>query len=150
MGNLDARRGSIGKPYILLAEDNADDRFFTIRTLERNGFPFPIECVSDGAEAIEYLKRKRTLPAVILLDSCLPKMNGPEVLSILRSDARMRLVPVVLLSGSDNEHREEWQDAPNARLEKPLVWSELAVVLGRLGVLGRSKRVSSQPNQTRF
>lgn len=93
---------------ILLVDDNADDELLTLDALRTSGVSHSIVVARDGLEAIEWLYGKGThegrdtavMPQLILLDLKLPKINGLEVLSNLRSDARTRNVPTVILSSS--------------------------------------------------
>jgi CheY-like chemotaxis protein len=96
---------------ILLVEDNPDDAELTLRAFKKNNIANEIIVVGDGVEALEYLygtgkyqsREIRRLPAVVLLDLKLPKMDGMEVLQHIRSDDRTKLLPVVILTSSKEE-----------------------------------------------
>ena len=96
---------------ILLVEDNPDDEALTVRALKRSSIPNEIVVVRDGVEAVDYLLGEGAftsspppaLPKVILLDLNLPKLDGLGVLRRIRADQRTRLIPVVILSSSDEE-----------------------------------------------
>lgn len=95
---------------ILLVEDNPDHEALTIRALKKAHVMNEIIVAHDGAEALELLfgaegdsGRPIPLPQLILLDLKLPKVDGLEVLRRLREDARTRLIPVVVLTSSDEE-----------------------------------------------
>ncbi len=91
---------------ILLVEDNPDHAELTRRAL-RNGSSHRVEWVKDGQEALDFLNRRGPWatysggpPSVILLDIGLPKLNGHEVLRSVKSDERLRCIPVIMLSTS--------------------------------------------------
>lgn len=91
---------------ILLVEDNPDHAELTRRAL-RNGSAHKVEWVKDGQEALDFLHRRGAWatysggpPSVILLDIGLPKLNGHEVLRSVKSDERLRCIPVIMLSTS--------------------------------------------------
>ena len=96
---------------ILLVEDNRDDAVLTVRALQKNNLGNDVYVVWDGLEALDFLYARNAyaerntldLPQLILLDLNLPKMNGHELLRRLREDERTRLLPVVVLSTSDEE-----------------------------------------------
>jgi two-component system response regulator len=93
---------------VLLVEDNATDEKLAVRALVRSGVAHGIVVVRDGAEALDYLfatgthaeRDKTDLPAVILLDLQLPRIDGLEVLRRIRADNRTKHLPVVVLTAS--------------------------------------------------
>ena len=85
---------------ILLAEDNEDHRFLTVRALrDAAGVTLEIDTVADGEEAMQYLQSNR--PDLIILDLKMPKVDGLEVLERVKSDPDRRAIPTVVLSSSD-------------------------------------------------
>jgi|SRR6266516_706262 len=96
------------KQLLLLVEDSPDDVFLTQRALEKAEVPNPVQVVSDGQEAIAYLKgegpfsdrAKYPLPIVVLLDLNMPRMNGFEVLEWLRSQPTLKRLVVIILTAS--------------------------------------------------
>jgi two-component system response regulator len=102
---------------ILLVEDNADDELLTRRTLKKNNVCNDVVVARDGAEALDYLfstgrhegRDPSVMPQVVLLDLGLPKVDGLEVLGRIRADERTRLLPVVILTSS-----EEQEDVVNS------------------------------------
>src|SRR4051812_15264149 len=96
---------------ILLVEDNSDDVVLTLRAFRRNHIANDVVVVSDGVEALEYLfgtgshasRDTSELPAVMLLDLKLPRIDGLEVLRRVRTDPRTRLLRVVVLTSSREE-----------------------------------------------
>ncbi len=99
----------MGEKTVLLVEDNPDDEALTLSAFESGGVAHMMTVVRDGAEALDYLfgagayagRDTTFLPSLILLDLKLPKYSGLEVLERIRADGRTRLVPVVVLSSSD-------------------------------------------------
>jgi two-component system, response regulator len=97
----------MGEKTVLLVEDNPDDEALTLNAFEKGAVPHLMVVMRDGAEALAYLhgdvagRGKAALPSLILLDLKLPKLSGLEVLQRLRAHPRTRLVPVVVLSSSD-------------------------------------------------
>src|ERR1041384_1123320 len=96
---------------ILLVEDNPDDVTLTKRALKKNNIVNEVVTAPDGAEALDYLWGKgrhsgrdmSIMPAIVLLDLKLPKIDGLEVLRQLRANAKTKLLPVVILTSSREE-----------------------------------------------
>jgi len=96
---------------IMVVEDNPDDEELTLRALRHAKIANEIVVTRDGNEALEFVfgtgqyagRNLDRMPAVILLDLKLPKLNGLEVLKRLRSDPRTRLIPVVVLTSSSED-----------------------------------------------
>src|SRR5436190_2958755 len=91
---------AVGDHRILLIEDNADDEALTLRALKEHGIANAIDVARDGAQALDYLfgDDGHPRPELILLDLKLPRIDGLEVLSWIRSTERTKLVPVVILT----------------------------------------------------
>ncbi len=129
---------------ILLAEDNPDDEELILRSLKDGNISNHIVVTRDGAEVLDYLfgqgqyaaHGNPELPVVILLDLKLPKMNGLEVLERIRADQRTRLVPVVILTSSSQEEDRlsSYKLGANSFVRKPVVFSEFAEAVKRLGI----------------
>jgi two-component system response regulator len=129
---------------VLLVEDNAGDEALTLRALHKNGVTARVDVTRDGAEALDYLFRAgayvdrspEEMPTVVLLDLNLPKMGGLEVLSIIRADARTKLLPVVILTSSDEERDSlaGYQNGANSYVRKPVEFNEFAAAVQRLGL----------------
>ena len=119
---------------ILLVEDNPDDEELTVRTLRKNHIKNDIIVVQDGVEALEYLfgmgkysNRDMTkMPVLIMLDIKLPKLNGLEVLKKIKKDNRTKLIPVVILTSSDEERDliESYKFGANSYVRKPVHFNE--------------------------
>jgi two-component system response regulator len=127
---------------ILLVEDNADDELLTLRALSKNHIANPVVVARDGAEALDYLvgtdgrPPTEPLPALVLLDLKLPKLDGREVLQRLRATPRTRLLPVVVLTSSneDSDLLAAYERGANSYVRKPVDFSEFINAVGRLGL----------------
>jgi len=132
----------VPKKLILLVEDNPDDEFLTRDALRTGGVAHDVVAVHDGAEAVEWIFAgfgaipSHRNPDLILLDLKLPKMSGFDVLARIRSDARTRELPVVILSSS-SEHqdiRRSYTTGANSYVRKPVNFSEFVRAVQALGV----------------
>lgn len=120
----------MGDRFILLVEDNPDDEALTIRAFKKSKLVNEVVVAHDGAEALEYLfgrgahagRDSSLLPAVVLLDLRLPKIDGLEVLRRIRADDRTKLVPVVILTSSKEEQDliNGYQSGANSYIRKPV------------------------------
>jgi hypothetical protein len=129
---------------ILLVEDNPQDEMLTLRALRRVNLVNRVDVARDGQQALDYLFRESEfadrpgpdLPAVVVLDIGLPRLSGIEVLARLRDDERTRLLPVVILSSSDDERDRlrSYETGANGFVRKPVDFSEFAETVARLGV----------------
>ena len=123
-------------PEILLVEDNADDEALTLRALERSGFGERVKVVRDGAEALEfmfgtgaYAERDITrLPALVLLDLKLPRVDGIEVLRRARADRRTRPTCIVVFtsSGEERDIHSAYSYHANSFVRKPVAFDAFA------------------------
>ena len=114
---------------ILLVEDSAADAEMTIDALREAKLANPIVHVEDGVEALDCLfqrgawaDRPAVIPAVVLLDIKMPRLDGIEVLREIRGSERLRRVPVVILSSSREEGdlARSWDLGVNAYVVKPV------------------------------
>lgn len=127
-------------PLILLVEDSADDEVLTLRALSRSGIANEVEVVRDGAEALEYLIgegcEERPLPALVLLDLKLPRVDGLEVLRRLREHERTTLMPIVILTTSHEERDrlDGYRLRVNSYIRKPVDFSQFAEAIRQLGL----------------
>lgn len=129
---------------ILLVEDNASDEELTLRALKRANVQNRIVVVRDGAAALDYLFRRgahadRALDEdiqVILLDLNLPKLSGHDVLRAIRADARTHLLPVVILTSSneDRDLAEGYAGGANSYVVKPVDFVQFAEAVRQLGL----------------
>ena len=105
-------RELVGRPMeIMLVEDNFTDAALTIRALERGKVRHRLTLVRDGAEALEFLKRQGRFaraprPDLMLLDLNLPKIDGRELLTTIKSDDDLQSIPVVIMTGSEDYEDE--------------------------------------------
>lgn len=129
---------------LLLVEDDPQDEALTLRALKKAGVGNTIEVVRDGQQALDYLfaegefadRADKALPAVVLLDIGLPRLSGLEVLARLRENVRTRLLPVVMLTSSDEprDRLRSYQSGANSYVRKPVDFAEFAATVARLGV----------------
>jgi len=128
---------------ILLVEDDAKDIDLTLGALEDYNLANEVVVVRDGAEALDYLhargnygSRARENPAVVLLDLKLPKVDGLEVLREIRSDERLKLIPVVVLTSSHEERDmvASYRLGVNAYVVKPVEFHAFVNAVKELGV----------------
>ncbi len=127
---------------ILLVEDNPDDEALALRAFSKNNVSNPLVVARDGVEAIHYLfgagdgRDLPALPAVILLDLKLPRIDGLEVLRRIRADGRTTLLPVVILTTS--RERQDIQEAyrlgANSYIRKPVDFERFIQVVAQIGV----------------
>ena len=128
---------------ILLVEDNANDAELTMTALAEQNFANEVDIVRDGAEALDYLFRRNAYadrvsnnPTVVLLDLKLPKIDGLEVLQQIKTDEKLRTVPVVMLTSSREEQDlvQSYNLGVNAYVVKPVEFNEFMNALKELGL----------------
>lgn len=134
----------VAERVLLLVEDNPFDEELTLRALQRAGLTNPIVVVRDGAEALDWLFRAGTYanrdplqrPAVVLLDLKLPKIDGLEVLRAIRANEHTRLLPVVLLTSSDEQEDRlrGYVLGCNSYVRKPVEFEDFMAAASQLGV----------------
>jgi CheY-like chemotaxis protein len=129
---------------ILLVEDNPDDEDLTLRALRKANVKNEVVVAHDGVEALDYLfgtgdwagRDASALPQVILLDLKLPRVDGLEVLRRLREDRRTRLLPVVILTSSNEEEDRiaGYKLGANSYVRKPVDFGHFAEAVRQLGL----------------
>src|SRR5438128_11148366 len=127
---------------ILLVEDNPDDVALTMRALKSHNITNDVVVSKDGVQALEYLLGANgsagvaELPAVVLLDLKLPRVDGLEVLRRIRADERTRLLPVVILTSSDEERDviNGYSLGANSYVRKPVDFVEFTKAAQQLGL----------------
>ena len=113
--------------HFLLVEDDDDHAAIVLRTLQRNRVSNTVDRVSDGEEALSYLRGEapyagRPRPDVVLLDLKLPKVDGHEVLEAMQQDPQLSIIPTVVLTTSDAEGDKlrAYSNHANSYLVKPV------------------------------
>ena len=128
---------------ILLVEDDPRDVELTLEALAENNLVNEVDVVGDGEKALQYLFKREEFasrpgnnPAVILLDLKLPKVDGKQVLKTIRADEGLKLVPVVVLTSSNEERDlvESYRLGVNAYVVKPVDFQEFVVAVRNLGL----------------
>ena len=108
---------------IVLVEDNPDDQTLTLRALKKQNLANDIIVLNDGVEALAFLlDPEKPLPHLVLLDLKLPKLDGLQLLRRLRSEPRTQLLPVVVLTSSDEDRDviEGYRLGANSYIRKPV------------------------------
>lgn len=128
---------------ILLAEDNPKDVELTLAALEESLIANRVVVVNDGVETLEYLRcegkyvdREPGLPSVLLLDIKMPRKDGIEVLREIRSDPKLKLLPVVMLTSSreDKDLLNSYYLGVNAYVVKPVNFNGFIDAVKQLGI----------------
>jgi len=129
---------------ILLIEDNPDDEALTLRALEKNNIKNDVVVVHDGAAALDYLfgtgsyagRDLTIMPQLTLLDLKLPKVDGLEVLRLLRANELTRLLPVVILTSSNEEQDRVngYGLGANSYVRKPIDFGQFIDAVRQLGL----------------
>jgi two-component system, response regulator len=129
---------------ILLVEDNPRDAELTIRALKKKHLANNLYHVEDGVDALDFLfargkyadRNQEDSPKVILLDLKLPRINGLEVLSIIKSDERTRSIPVVVVTSSaeDPDVNTAYQLGANSYVIKPVQFDSFIEAMTKVGV----------------
>lgn len=129
---------------ILLIEDNPDDEELTLLAFEQSDINSEVVVARDGVEALDYLfgtgklagRNLDVMPALILLDLQLPRINGLEVLQRIRADNRTKYIPVVILTTS-NEQQDlinSYKLGCNSYIRKPVDFEQFQTAVQQLGM----------------
>jgi CheY-like chemotaxis protein len=141
--------------HILIAEDDPRDESLTLAALEEYNLANKVFIVRDGEETLDYLycrgkfkTRAPTNPVAILLDLKMPKVNGLEVLRIVKADENLKTIPIVVLTSSREEPDliECYKHGVNAYVVKPVDFSEFMKAIKQVGVFWAA--VNEPPPQT--
>jgi CheY-like chemotaxis protein len=134
----------MGKKVILLVEDNPDDEALTLRALKKSNILNEVVVAHDGIEALDYLfvtgmyadRDPNEVPQIILLDLKLPKVDGLETLRRLRADERTKLLPVIVLTSSNEERDiiESYNLGANGYVRKPVDFVQFSDAVRQLGL----------------
>ena len=129
---------------ILLVEDNPDDEALTLRAFRKNNVKNEVIVARDGAEALDYLFGTGTyanrdvtmVPQIVILDLKLPKIDGLEVLRRMRAAPQTKLLPVVILTSSNEERDllEGYGLGANSYVRKPVDFAEFVDAVRQLGL----------------
>lgn len=129
---------------ILLIEDNATDVELALRAFKKHHLANRVVVVKDGDKALDFIfcrgdyadRAKDDLPRVIFLDLKLPKVDGKEILKAVRSDERTKLVPVVVLTSSQEERDlvESYELGVNSYIAKPVEFDKFVEAIGTAGL----------------
>lgn len=140
---------------ILLVEDSPDDVDLTRRAFQRAGVTQPLAVVEDGVEALDYLfargayagRAGQPLPALVLLDLKLPRLDGFEVLRQIRANTLTRFLPVVVLTSSDEQKDlvESYSQGCNSYVRKPVSYTEFVEAARQLGLYWLVLNLVPQP-----
>src|SRR4051794_28451252 len=131
------RMNGTRKFYILIAEDDPDDRFLLKTAFEESGNPNILRFVENGVELIQHLKEateqemKNEFPAFILLDLNMPKKDGREVLKEIKENKIFKKIPVIIFTTTKNESEITrcYELGANSYVVKPLVFDELVKII---------------------
>jgi CheY-like chemotaxis protein len=128
---------------ILLADDDPDDRLLAEEALRESRLSNPLHTVEDGEELMDYLRRQgkyadldpKVLPGLILLDLNMPRKDGREALKEIKSDERLRYIPVVVLTTSKAEEDifRTYDLGVNSFITKPVTFESLVELMQQLG-----------------
>lgn len=129
---------------ILLVEDNPDDVKLTLRALKKSNILNEVVIAEDGVEALDYLfgtgkfagRNTSVKPQLILLDLKMPRLDGLEVLHRMRADERTALLPVVILttSNEDRDRIESYKLGANSYIRKPVDFNQFVGAVQQLGL----------------
>lgn len=131
------------KKQILLADDDPRDVELTVAALMEHNIGNKIIVVRDGAEALDYLLRRGTFenrvagnPILILLDLKMPKVDGLEVLKAVKENSKLKHIPVVILTSSEEERDvvKSYDLGVNAYVVKPVEFEGFVNVVKRIGL----------------
>jgi two-component system response regulator len=129
---------------ILLVEDNPDDVALTLRAFRRQRIVNEVVVAKDGVEALDYLfgtgahagRDPRQLPAVVLLDLKLPKLDGLDVLRRVRQSPATRLLRIIVLTSSKEEQDilQSYDLGAHSYIRKPVDFEKFVEAVGQLGL----------------
>jgi CheY-like chemotaxis protein len=127
---------------ILLVEDNERDAELTMRALKKGGLANKLLWVKDGQQALDYLfrqgefsGREDVVPRLVLLDLKMPRVDGIEVLRQIRSDPKLKLIPVVVMTSSQEEKDldQTYDLGVNSYIVKPVDFAAVADIVRQAG-----------------
>ena len=129
---------------ILLVEDNLNDVELALRALKKSGIANNIFVVNDGEDALDFIycrnkydhRKPNDKPKVILLDLKLPKVDGLKVLKIIKNDDEKKMIPVIVLTSSDQEKDmiESYKLGVNSYIQKPVDFDQFVEAVKQIGM----------------
>ncbi len=129
---------------ILIVEDNPNDAEMAIRAFKKNNLTNHILVVGDGEEALDFIfsggkyadREKTNLPKIILLDLKLPKIDGLEVLKIIKANQDTKIIPVIMLTSSKEESDilKSYQLGVNSYIVKPVDFDKFVEAIRDVGL----------------
>ncbi|MDZ7762067.1 MAG: response regulator [Desulfovermiculus sp.] len=135
---------NLSEVEILLVEDNPQDAEMAIRALKKNNLANNVLVVTDGEEALDFLYKRgefadrniNNRPKIILLDLKLPKVDGKEVLKVIKNDPEKKVIPVIVLTSSREEKDivESYQLGVNSYIVKPVEFDKFLEAIKELGM----------------
>lgn len=138
MHNTDGQDG-MTTSLVLIVEDNPDDSRILSLSFHRWGITNPIMIISNGKEAVEYLKSPNDNPMMIILDLNLGDMSGVELLREIRQHPCCRVIPVVICTGSDDadDWAKSYEAGANGFMVKPISFEQFVQVMLNIGMKWR-------------
>lgn len=120
--------------YILLVEDDEVDRMTVKRAVRKLRIPNQLVTAENGEEALKMLQDSTELPWFILMDINMPRMNGIELLKIMKADERLKIVPVIMLttSAQDEDRYESFKHSVAGYVIKPVEFEDFVKVIDRI------------------
>ena len=128
----------MNKTFILIAEDDADDRFLLQTAFEERGYSDKIEFVHNGVELMQYLENNGSssdkFPCFILMDLNMPKKDGRQVLEEIKRNPRFKQIPVIVFTTTKNEMeiRRCYELGANTYIVKPISFEALLHVVDNI------------------
>ena len=127
---------------VLLVDDSLADVTLTLRAIQAEELPQKFKVLRDGEEALNFLFRQgpyvdrptASSLKLVILDLKLPKVNGFEVLKVIKGDPEMKIIPVVILTSSSQESdiRTSYELGANSYIQKPVDYDEFRAVMQRI------------------
>ena len=129
---------------ILLVEDNPNDAELTLRALKKHNLANHVVVATDGEEALDFIfgrgaysgRKVENCPKIIILDFKLPKVDGLEVLQAVKGDERTKIIPVIVLTSSNEEKDiiESYRLGVNSYIVKPVEFDKFVIAVRDLGL----------------
>lgn len=125
--------------HIMLVEDNEGDIVLTEEVFRSSGLTNPISVLRDGEEALDFLYRRNKFteaerPDLILMDINVPKVNGKEILAIIKNNKDLKMIPVIMLttSSAEKDVLESYMNHANCFITKPLNFTDFTKAVAEI------------------